>query len=796
MSIGAAHSPSTSHRPAKEHSSAKAHPPTESHRRLHEAGWRHAFGDDFDTRAIRLAAVAPDASHVERQPAAYLIARDTDAVARAMKLAVRHRVPLTFRAGGTSLSGQSGTDGVLVDTRRAFRTCEVLDDGERVRCGPGVTIDIVNAYLAPYGRVLGSDPASHIAACLGGVIANNSAGMSAGTVADPYRTLESLRVVLPSGTVVDTSAPDADAKLRHAEPKLYAGLVRLRDQIHSDPESLAKIAAQYTMKNTLGYGLNSFVDYESPVKILEHLMVGSEGTLGFISEAVIRTVPILPFAATALLVFEKLTDATDALEALVAAGATTLELLDAASIAAVQPYLTDDDPLKGIGTVVGGSSATALLVEVRAADVAGLAQLVSAVGAVTARLPLVTPANFTEDPAIREKLWEARHGLYTIVAGARPAGTTALLEDVAVPVAQLSRACAGLQALFAEHGFNTIPGDGVIFGHAKDGNIHFMIILDTSKPADVARFAAFTEGMVDLILGLGGTLKAEHGTGRIMAPFVARQFGEKLYAVMREVKELFDPKGILNPGTIINDDPQAHLRDLKQVPVVDEFFDRCVECGFCEPWCPSRDLTLTPRQRLAVLRALATGGPDTVRIRKDWIYWGVETCAADSMCAIACPVDIDTGKLMKRFRAEGRGPVADRVGVEMADHFAALPVVARVLLTVCEIFPRAFIDGVSLLARKVLPTELMPRAGRDLPGPGTRRRPHEIIGSSKPVVEPVETTGPVVEPVETTGPVVVPPIQSGAAPVETTGATTTPSIPNLDARAARRQPVIDEEMAQ
>src|SRR5262249_49119889 len=150
------------------------------------------------------------------------------------------------------------------------------------------------------------------------------------------------------------------------------------------------------------------------------------------------------------------------------------------------------------------------------------------------------------------------------VAGARPSGTTALLEDIAVPVPALANTCADLVALVARHGY---PGT-VIFGHAKDGNLHFMLTEQFGGDGAVDRYAAFTEDLVDLVLGRGGTLKAEHGTGRVMAPFVRRQYGDELYAVMREIKALCDPAGILNPGIVLTDDPQAHLRHLKVVPQV------------------------------------------------------------------------------------------------------------------------------------------------------------------------------------------------------------------------------------
>ncbi len=240
-------------------------------------------------------------------------------------------------------------------------------------------------------------------------------------------------------------------------------------------------------------------------------------------------------------------------------------------------------------------------------------------------------------------------------APGRP-GTTALLEDVVVPVPALLGTCERLIGLFGRHGYD----DAVIFGHAKDGNIHFMLS-ERLGGAQMDRLESFTEDMVDLVLGAGGSLKAEHGTGRMMAGYVRRQYGDELYAVMRELKTLCDPRGVLNPGVIISDDPQAHTRDLKATTTVEDEVDRCVECGYCEPVCPSKDLTTTPRQRIALRRemalARAAGDLATVgELEAAYDYDAIDTCAVDGMCQTACPLRINTGDLMKRLRAERRRP--------------------------------------------------------------------------------------------------------------------------------------------
>ncbi|TGY27566.1 FAD-binding oxidoreductase [Propionibacterium sp. NM47_B9-13] len=597
---------------------------------------------------LDLAAVAPDASHYLLTPGALVRAGSTSDVAAAMAAAKRHRVAVNFRSGGTSLSGQGSTVGVMVDTRRSFRGIEVLDGGRKVRVQPGATIVAVNFVLARYGRKLGPDPASSVACTFGGVLADNSSGMSCGTVANSYRTLDSMVFVLASGTVIDTSDPQYEDKLAHDEPELVETLMALRDQCHEQSRA-DEIAFQFSRKNTMGYGLNAFLDYDTPAQILSHLMIGSEGTLGFISSAVMNTVKIMPNLATALLHFPTLDAATKALPALVESGVTVTELMDSSSL-----RLCRDDPANGhIIPPAPGSGDAALLVEYHCPDQQSRDEAVKAGNSVISGLNLVNEPTFTDDPAVRGPIWTLRNGLYAKVAGTRQSGQTALLEDIAVPIEALAGVCGDLQQLFGEHNYP----ESIIFGHAKDGNIHFLVVEDFRNKTGLDRYEKFTEDMVSLVLDTHGTLKAEHGTGRIMAPFAARQYGPDLYRIMRQIKESVDPTGVLNRGTIITDDPRLHLKEVKLTPTVQEEVDRCVECGYCEPVCPSRDLTLTPRQRIVIQRAIAQAQADgdeelATDLEEHATYSVVQTCAVDGMCQTNCPLHINTGDLVRRLRAD------------------------------------------------------------------------------------------------------------------------------------------------
>ncbi|MFC5928405.1 FAD-binding oxidoreductase [Cryobacterium melibiosiphilum] len=685
------------------------------------------------TRAIDRYANAHDASHFLLIPQAVVVAQDASEVGRLLRSSAAQGVPLTFRSGGTSLSGQALTDGVLVDTRRNFTKIEVLDGGARVRVQPGVTVRALNNRLARYGRKFGPDPASESACTIGGVIANNSSGMACGTTDNTYRTLESLTLVLPSGTVINTGEADADARLRALEPALHEGLLRLARRVRGNAASVATIERQFSMKNTMGYGVNALLDYDRPVDILAHLIVGSEGTLGFVAEAVFRTIPKLAHVTTSLMVFDDLEAANAALPALVETGAATLELMDALSLKVGQS-LPDAPPIIRDLAVVDHAT---LLVEYHADSAERLAELQGTGVTLAAGLGLSSPAAFSSDAAARAQMWHLRKGLYAAVAGARPQGTTALLEDVVVPVPALGRTCIELISLFDRYQYR----DSVIFGHAKDGNIHFMLTDGFAGAESLDRYRDFTEDMVELVLGEGGSLKAEHGTGRVMAPYVRRQYGDELYDVMRQIKLLCDPVGMLNPGVLMNDDAEVHLRDIKSTPAVADEVDRCVSCGYCEPVCPSREITLTPRQRIVTLRAIEQARLDgdtglAAELTKDYDYNAVQTCAVDGMCQTACPVQIDTGLLVKSLRKKDAGPVANAVWNVAAKNWSTVTRGAGLALTVVQKVPTPVVHAPNVLARAVLGADTVPLYSGELPAGGVSRTRPEPVGAASVVYFP------------------------------------------------------------
>jgi D-lactate dehydrogenase len=491
-------------------------------------------------------------------------------------------------------------------------------------------------------------------------------------------------LVLPNGLVIDTGASNADEILQQKSPSIHAGLIALRDRVRSNPDSVALINKLFSIKNTMGYGINSFLDFDSPVKILEHLVIGSEGTLAFVAEATFNTVPAYSHLATGLLIFESLADATGSLPELVKAGFAAIELMDATSLRVAQRDPEATAELKAIKVV----NHAALLVEFQEATAEDLAGKVSAVTPLFSALPLSQPAQLTSDAATRNQIWHIRKGLYAAVAGNRPSGTTALLEDIAVPVAELLTTCEELIALLVKHEYT----DSVIFGHARDGNIHFLINEEFENPVKMQRYKLFTEEMVELVLAHGGTLKAEHGTGRMMAPFVRRQYGDELYEVMWDIKRLIDPAAILNPGIILSENLETHHENLKVFPKIQKVADNCVECGYCEPICPSKDLTLTPRKRIVMQRELvlakAAGNTSLANeIEKEFAYDGTDTCAVDGMCATTCPLSINTGSLVRELREEKAFPIVKTAWKLAASNWSLFTQAAGTALKIANLIP-------------------------------------------------------------------------------------------------------------
>ena len=639
------------------------------------------------TDPLRLLTWGTDASFYRLVPKIAVVVASEAELVRLLAACARLATPVTFRAAGTSLSGQAVSDSVLILLSDDWRGCTPGEEGMTIALQPGVIGAVANRRLAAFGRKIGPDPASIDTAMIGGIAANNSSGMCCGTAQNSYRTLAGLRVVLADGTVLDTRDAQSRAAFGQRRPDLVAALDELGRATRANPALAGRIRHKFRLKNTTGFSVNALVDFTDPIDILAHLMIGSEGTLGFISEITYRTVPEYANKASALILFDELETACRAVSLLASEPVAAVELADRAALRSVEGKPGLPDSLARVGP-----NGAALLVETRAADPERLALSIRAIEAALAGIETYEPVRFSTDPQECARYWNVRKGMFPSVGAMRAVGTTVIIEDVAFPVARLAEATLDLQRLLAHHGYP----EAIIFGHALEGNLHFVFTQDFNTQVAIDRYRAFMDALCRMVVEkYDGSLKAEHGTGRNVAPFVELEWGAEAYALMHAIKRLLDPAGLLNPGVLLSDDPLAHLKHLKPLPACDPLVDKCIECGFCEPKCPSRGLTLSPRQRIVGWREITRleqderTRPQARPLRDQYDYEGIDTCAACGLCATACPVGIETGLLIKALRGRRAGPVARRVAETVADHYGVVTAGVRVGLGVAD-----FVHGI------------------------------------------------------------------------------------------------------
>ena len=394
---------------------------------------------------------------------------------------------------------------------------------------------------------------------------------------------------------------------------------------------------------------------------------------------------------------------------------------DKPALAPYLPFLTETSP--------------AVLLEIMAESADGLAlEIDKATRAMTEIGPL-SEILFTTDPDQQAGLWDIRKGLFASAGATRDKGTVMLTEDVAVPIDKLPEVVGRLRHLLDSHGYE----DAIIFGHALAGNLHFQMAENFSRPGAVEKFSALCDDLAELIsIEFAGSLKAEHGTGRAIAPYVEREWGARAYAVMDRIKALFDPDARLNPGVILNRDDKVHVSNLKAMAETDDIIDMCIECGFCEPACPSAGLTLTPRQRIAVTREQARreqagGAVDRLEeLDAGFLYAGMDTCAGCNLCSLRCPVGIETGTMIMGKRADRRGGTADRVAALAASATGGIETAMGVA------------TGAQTLARSVVGDKTVDGLAGALNTWSKRKLPHPLKstrrGPGAPRVKPVEAT--------------------------------------------------------
>lgn len=634
------------------------------------------------TDELRRLAWGTDAGFYRLIPQIVIRSANEQEVSDLLCAATRHLLPVTFRAAGTSLSGQAISDSILIVAGKHWEKYSISSDYEQITLQPGIIGQRVNELLQPFGRKFAPDPASVKSAMVGGIVMNNASGMNCGTHANSDKMLLSARIVFVDGTILDTGSDISKQEflLRHAG--FITQIQTLRDLIRTDEELSARIRYKYSIKNVTGLNLLPFIAFDDPFDIITHLMVGSEGTLAFLSEVTMKTEYDYPHKASAMLYFSDIKEACRAVVAMkkltnekgewIVKGA---ELLDWKSLASV-----NDSTGKGL---------TAVLTETKAHSKEELAQNITAIEETLASFDTYIPVRFTDKPEEYSKYWAIRSGIFPSVGGTRQPGTTCLIEDVAFHIEDLPEATAELQQLIARHGYD----DACIYGHALEGNYHFIINQSFSTDAEVKRYEELMNDVKTLVVDkYDGSLKAEHGTGRNMAPFVKYEWGEKAYEIMKAVKALFDPQNLLNPGVIFNDDPLCHIKNFKPLPLTNPHVDKCIECGFCEVNCLTCGFTLSSRQRIVLRREISRlkqNGNDPERLatlQKQYRYPGNQTCAGDGLCSMSCPMGINTGDLTHDIRQEElpQNSFGYSVGNFAANHFAGIKSCLRPMLTLAN----------------------------------------------------------------------------------------------------------------
>ena len=626
------------------------------------------------TDELRTLAWGTDAGEYRMTPKVVLRTADEEEVSKVLAFASQQNLPVTFRAAGTSLSGQAISDSVLLVAGKNWEKWHYNED-TTVTLQPGIVGAKVNQHLAVFGRHFGPDPASIGSCMVGGIVANNASGMSCGTHANSDKMLVSARIVLADGTVLDTGSEQSRRNFRETHPEIVRGIEDLRKEILADEQLAERIRYKYRIKNVTGLNLRPFVEYDDPFEILAHLMVGSEGTLAFLSEVTMKTLPIAPYKASAMIYFPDIVTAARAVVAMRGNKVSAAELLDKRSLISVNdPHLDASVP-----------DLTAVLTETQAETEEELQAQADEIARTLE--PFGVEVRFSTDPAEVARYWALRSGIFPTVGGLRKEGTTCLIEDVAFHIEDLPSATTDLSALLDKHGYE----DSCIYGHALEGNFHFIINQSFETAEDVRRYDALIRDVVEMVVSkYDGSLKAEHGTGRNMAAFVEYEWGEKAFDIMKRIKALLDPKGILNPGVIFNDDKECYLKDLKTVPVLKpehpdvaglyERLNKCIECGFCEVNCVTCGFTLSSRTRIVVQREIArrkAAGEPYQALEKAFKYPGQVTCAGDGLCSTSCPMGINVGDLTHELRRNDVGPAGEWLGAWVAEHFRGTKAVLR-----------------------------------------------------------------------------------------------------------------------
>lgn len=748
------------------------------------------LGERIFSDYARRFAYGIDASCYRYIPKLVIWAKNEREIKKLFALSQKYNIPLSFRASGTSLSGQACSDSVLVVANEFWKNIAIKFDEEKsnvkssvksstktsvkskadskidskeaspnathknptkiptsIICECGVIGADANAALKPYKRKIGPDPATINNALIGGIFSNNSSGMCCGVKQNSYQTIKSIRVILgdlhpkqnqkqnqnsdtksvihtKKSIVLDTSDyAKEDENLAHFVanyPHIVQSLLDLRDEILADRELCAMIKRKFAIKNTTGYALNALVDFSEIKDILNHIFIGAEGTLGFVSRVEYECVQDYAHKACALLFYENLALASEAVKIL----AKNDNIVSAAEImdyACLMSAASLEGMPSEVAKVKEGNCA--ILVQLEEDSLETLQDNIATIQNALNPIKSLFGVRFSFEKKEQESWWKIRKALLPLSASSRPSGATVITEDICFEIEHFALGIQNIQNLFLQYKY-----EGIIFGHALSGNVHFIITPLLKNKAEITKFGSFMEDLAKMVANLQGSIKAEHGTGRMVAPFVELEWGEKAYKINQKIKQIFDSRNLINPDVIITNDKNIHLKNLKPASenVLEDYLDACMECGFCEKICPSKHLSLTPRQRIALYREIkrlkfmrkksANQKREYKELKNAYKYLGEQTCATCSMCATLCPLEIDTAKIALKLsakRAKKEGGFLGFIAQNLSKNIALMTSLARNLTSFSnalqDIFGRKNMHALTRALHSVIGTPLLPQ---------------------------------------------------------------------------------------
>jgi len=590
--------------------------------------------DDFPT----ITAYSVDASIYKVVPKAVVTAETEEDIAATVAYAVSAGVPITPRAAGTNLTGSAVGEGIILDCGRMNRILELNVEERWVRVQPGLNLNEFNKKLEPHGLMFGPDPSSRDMCKLGGMLANNSAGphtLRYGSVKD---NVHAIRLHLTTGAwlTAETLADGdpATGALLAAHPPLAETLALVRK--HAD---LIRSRKPKVSKNSTGYNLFGLVDgLDQGIVDLPKLFVGSEGTLGVISEATLKLVEKPTATATALIHFKHLEDVGQAVFDLLPLTPMALEVMDANTL----------DLIGRAAHGVPADAAATLLAEFDGSLGLSIAAILERVKAICRQYRLCQDPTIAVEKEHQEQLWKARNALYPTLyrydAKKKPIN---YVDDVVVPADRIAELVQYLSSFFKHQHVNV-----AIFGHIGNGNAHIVPLLDVSDRHDFeAMVAGYHEIHQTVVTRFGGSICGEHGDGRVRAEFVPKYFGEELYALFKQVKTAFDPRTVLNPGVKISTTPFTEHIDYVRLS------KPCATCGKCNSVCPVYDVfqseDMSSRGWFEIVTAPGYEYLNSKRV--------VEACVNCKSCRTICPAGVDVSDLILQRRAEHPNKLAGAI---------------------------------------------------------------------------------------------------------------------------------------